>query len=404
MSIKCVQSKKCTGCYVCSDSCPFGAISMMKNTEGFFMPAVDEVKCVDCHICEKKCPALTENGGTLGKFIENGTVNAYVIKCNDDKTRFNSSSGGVFPVIAEKFISEGGIVCGAAFDEKWHVHHIFINSVEEIRNLQSSKYVQSDMLGIYSQVGELLKEGKKVMFTGTPCQTAALSNYLSGFDKDRLLLVDLFCHGVSSPGLFELYLKEIINTDKIESINFRYKGDSWERYRMRINYDDKVYSKPYTDDPFLLPFCRSVSLRESCYSCKSKGFPRHSDLTLGDFWMIDRIMPKENDHKGMSLVLVNTENGKTWINKLTDMTSVKNLPTNALRQYYMNSGKPVIRPASRDVFFERLKTEKLCNVYKQVSKRPIKQRVITAIRNFATHLGVYGILKWLKEVFVNGEK
>lgn len=399
-----MQSKKCTGCYVCSDSCPTGAISMIKNTEGFFMPAVDEVKCVDCHICEKRCPALTENGGSLGKLIENDSVNAYVFKCEDDKTRFNSSSGGVFPAIAEKFISEGGIVCGAAFNEKWCVHHTFINSVEEIRKLQSSKYVQSDMQGVYSRVGELLKEGKKVMFTGTPCQTAALSNYLSGFDKSRLLLVDLFCHGVPSPGLFDLYLKETIKTDKIESINFRYKGDSWEKYRMHIEYDGKVYSKPYTEDPFLLPFCRSVSLRESCYNCKAKGFPRHSDLTLGDFWMIDRIMPKENDHKGMSLILVNTENGKAWIDKLTDKGSEIKLTTNALRQYYMNSGKPVIRPKSRDEFFERLKKEKLSNIYKQVSRRPIKQRVITAIRNFATHIGVYGILKGLKEVFVNGKK
>lgn len=399
-----MQSKKCTGCYVCSDSCPIGAISMMKNAEGFFMPVVDEVKCVDCHFCESRCPALTEDGGALGKYIENDSVNAYVIKCEEDKIRFNSSSGGVFPIIAERFISEGGIVCGAAFDEKWHVHHTFINNVEEIRNLQSSKYVQSDMQGVYSRVGELLKEGKKVMFTGTPCQTAALSNYLRGFDKDRLLLVDLFCHGVPSPGLFELYLKETINTDKIESINFRYKGDSWEKYRMHIKYDGKVYSKSYTEDPFLLPFCRSVSLRESCYSCKAKGFPRHSDLTLGDFWMIDRIMPKENDHKGMSLVLVNTENGKFWVDKTTDKASVIKLSTNALRDYYMNSGKPVSRPKNRDVFFERLKNEKLCNVYKQVSRRPIKQKVITVIRNFATHIGVYDILKGLKEVFVNEKK
>ena len=351
MSVKIVPTQKCMGCYACLDVCRFHAIHMVQDDQGFYYPQVDETVCTECTACEKKCPALTEAGVPLGKCaFADGIPTALAVKYLDDKVRCGSASGGVFPALAQRFLCEGGVVFGAGFTENWTVRHKSIMQQSDIPQLQSSKYAQSDMTGIYEEVRKYLKSGKEVMFTGTPCQSAGLYNLLGGRFPENLTVVDLFCHGVSSPGLLERYLKETVpEGEAIRAISFRNKEHGWEKYNIRIEYGDSgAYSKPFRKDPFLSAFCAKASLRESCYRCSAKGFPRHSDLTLGDFWMVDRVFPDMNDGKGVSIVLANTDKGKRLLASLKDDIQIREIPKDAFLDIYQKSGTPVVRPTSRD--------------------------------------------------------
>lgn len=400
MSVKIVSLEKCMGCYACLDVCQFGAIKMVQNRQGFYYPEIDEKACTDCSACEKKCPALTETGVPLGNCsFTDGKPSAYAVKCLDENVRFGSASGGVFPVIAKQFLSEGGIVFGAGFTDNWMIRHTFIAEESDVPHLQSSKYAQSNMTGIYKQVKECLAAGKNVLFTGTPCQIAALHNFLGGRRPEGLTVIDLFCHGISSPGLFERYLKETIPEDEmIHSVSFRHKEHGWEKYNMRIEYgSNKVYSKSFRKDPFLAAFCRKLSLRESCYRCNAKGFPRHSDLTLGDFWMVDRVFPDMNDKKGVSIVLAHTNRGKQYLSGLKDALEIREIPENAFWNIYERSGLPVSRPSCRDEFFGLSENKSIQYASAQLCKIPLKETLVIKARILMVKMGIYEQLRKLKK-------
>lgn len=405
MSICEVSPQKCMGCYLCADVCGSHAIHMIQNREGFFYPQIDKAKCTECGACEKKCPALTENGVPLGKYSLSGVIpEAYAVKCTDDQIRFNSASGGVFPLLARNVLSEGGIVFGAAFTDAGKVSHRAIYRQDELVQLQSSKYAQSDMTGIYRQINQMLREGTKVLFSGTPCQAAALYNYLGKNLPDNLILVDLFCHGISSPGLLEQYLREITDSRPIHAISFRHKEHGWEKYNMHIEYGETVYSKSFQKDPFLAAFCTKSSLRESCYCCHAKGFPRHSDLTLGDFWMVDRVFPKMNDKKGVSIVLANTEKGEKILSEVFDLCEIRKIPESVFLDIYAKSGEPVARPSSRDHFFELAKQETVALASHQMCRQPVKAAVIRNVRMTMVKFGIYEQMRTLKKrIHKNGE-
>lgn len=401
MSVKIISAQRCMGCYACMDVCRFQAIKMVQNEQGFYYPEIDDEVCTECNACEKKCPVLTETGVPLGRCsFTDGKPSAYAIKSLDEKIRFGSASGGVFPVLAKRFLSEDGIVFGAGFADDWTVQHKPIDKISDISQLQSSKYAQSDMMGIYKQVRKCLKAGRKVMFSGTPCQVAALHNYLGACWPEDIFVVDLFCHGVSSPGLLERYLNEMVpENETIHSVAFRHKERGWEKYNMRIEYgDDKVYSKPFRKDPFLSAFCRKASLRESCYRCNAKGFPRHSDLTLGDFWMVDRIFPDMNDKKGVSIVLANTDKGNRLLSDLKDDLEVREIPENVFSDIYHRSGTPVERPVYRDAFFDLVEKKSVSYAAEQLCKTPFMESIVGEMRMVLVKLGVYDWLRKLKKV------
>lgn len=401
MSIQNVDLEKCTGCFVCSDGCPKKAIKEGMNSEGFLYPIVDKDKCVECTICEKICPAIKEHGTTLGEYLRNkdARIAAFAMKCNDMDTRVRSASGGVFPLLAKEFLAAGGIVYGAAFDEKWRVRHIAINNDSEIVRLQSSKYVQSDMNNVYVEIRQQLCDGKKVMFTGTPCQVVALRNFLGMKEYDNLVCVDVFCHGISSPGLFDKYLEECvgISKEKISSISFRSKETSWEKYKMVIESKYDTYKKAFSRDPFLKSFCRKMSLRNSCYNCECKGFPRQSDISLGDFWMVDRIFPSMNDHQGVSMVFVNTEKGEHWVGAIRKNTECKEIKREILEDVYRKSGTPVEKPSDREQFFNEVNKNGLKNASKKYGNIPLPAVIRNKIRIFLISVGVYDRLRKIKK-------
>ena len=274
---------------------------MPENSEGFQAPVVDSDKCIDCGLCLKACPALNE------KRINNADPECYASQATDE-IRAVSSSGGVFSILAEEILMRGGYVCGAAFRDDWSVHHIIIDRIEELHKIRGSKYIQSDTEKCYKEVKALLRTGKPILFSGTPCHIAALYTYLGKKQYENLYTVDVFCHGAPSPGVWKRYLKENFSRDKITEVNFRDKmaiGWSCSHSAVTCVRGGKVVSNNYTKW-----FQRSVILRPSCSDCPYSKLPRPADISLGDWWDIDKIAPHLNDGKGLSNVLLNSEKGK----------------------------------------------------------------------------------------------
>lgn len=304
--------EKCTGCSACASVCPRNCIVMKPDQEGFLYPHIDENLCVSCGMCRKICPIANKSKDTGQKPV------AYAFQHTDEKIRYFSSSGGAFAAIAGSFILNGGAVFGAAFDGEFRVRHVCCQTVEELKQLQGSKYVQSDLGGCLNQLKSMLDAGREVMFSGTPCQIAAVKAVCAK-EYANLTTVDIVCHGVPSPVVWDIYIKERekLACGKTQEMSFRFKSSGWKRYSVRFLFDNGAeYCQIITEDPFMRAYIGHVALRKSCHSCLFKDTHRQSDLTLADFWGLDRVMPEINDDKGTTLVLVHTERGEKIVNNL----------------------------------------------------------------------------------------
>lgn len=334
-----VPYQDCCGCGACFNTCAKGAISMVENHEGFKVPVVDAEKCTNCGMCVKVCPALNEK---RANFVN---PDCYAAQAPDN-IRAISSSGGVFTPLAEKILERGGFICGAAFREDWTVHHIIINKKEDLTKLRGSKYVQSDTEDCFKRIKALLKDGKWVLFSGTPCQVAGLYTYL-GKEYDTLLTVDIFCHGAPSPGVWKRYLKENYKPGSIANVNFRDKtaiGWSCSHVAITLQNGKKEVSNNYTKW-----FHSSIILRPSCENCKFNKLPRPADISLGDWWGISKINPTLNDGRGLSNVLLNSPKGKELYESITlEKSTPIELPPD-YNNSFMRIG--MSRAIERDSFF-----------------------------------------------------
>lgn len=308
--IQIINKENCCGCNACGDICPKQAISFKNDNEGFWYPEVDMQKCIDCSLCEKICPCLNEK--ETHKPLE-----VYAAVNPDEEIRMKSSSGGVFWMLVEHTIGDGGVVFGAAFDDnEWMVCHSLAESLEEAKKFRGSKYVQSRVNGCYKEVQDALKLGRKVLFSGTACQIAALKEYLRK-DHDNLLTVDVVCHGVPSPGIWNEYIKTLSSTKTIKNINFRDKRSGWRNYDFSVQFSDgSELKESHNKNLYMIGFLHDLYLRPSCHSCKFKACRCGSDITLGDFWGIGKVVPELDDDRGVSIVLINTFKGKGVINSL----------------------------------------------------------------------------------------
>jgi coenzyme F420-reducing hydrogenase beta subunit len=282
---------------------------MKENVEGFLYPVIDASRCVDCGLCAKTCMAKKQADNTYEK-------SAYAMSSKDDAIRRESSSGGVFTLIAEYVISNGGVVYGAAFDEEYNVCHIRISNRSEIAKLRTSKYVQSRIGDCYKSAKQDLDNGVKVLFTGTPCQLAGLRGYLKR-DYDGLFCQDVMCHGAPSPKLWRKYLDEL-NIGKIERISFRDKTVGWSLFSMKIEGEKGTVCEKFFDNTYMKAFLADIALRQSCYNCNCNGLNYFSDITLADFWGLDKAYPELDDNRGVSLVLVNSDKGKRLIDAVSE--------------------------------------------------------------------------------------
>lgn len=304
---------RCTGCSACANACAHGAISMIPDAEGFVMPQIDEEMCVECHLCEKSCPIVTP-------IIEKntGAPRAYAMWSLAD--RRVSSSGGAFSAFARMVLKNDGVVFGAAFDENLVCHHVKIESLEGLASLRGSKYVQSSVGMALREVRKELREGRSVLFCGTPCQIAGLKSFLRK-DYEKLLLLDLACHGVPSNTVFQAYVKKISArfAGQLDGFEFR-RRDGWG-FAPSVSLRGKLTPIYGVDSLYMSAFDKNAIFRKSCYSCPFACLPRVGDCTLADFWGIGRHgrVFEHSVMKGVSLVLVNNERGQRFVNELSDV-------------------------------------------------------------------------------------
>lgn len=319
------QSVDCCGCASCVQVCPPKCISFPEDKQGFRYPVVSESNCIDCGACELVCPMTKQRLEVVPSFI-------YAAKNKNVFIRRTSSSGGVFTLLAEQVLALGGVVFGARFDGHWEVVHDYAETAEGITAFRGSKYMQSKIGDSYRIAKSFLHTGRKVLFTGTPCQIAGLKSYLKK-DFDNLLCVDFVCHGVPSPKVWRRYLKEIVRRNDrnpfsqvfsskgdsiVKNVIFRDKCTGWKNYSFTVSFSEtsdereqNIVSKSmsFSENAFMNAFLNNIILRPSCYECRFKAGRSGSDITLGDFWGIDKLRPSFDDDLGTGLVMMNTEKG-----------------------------------------------------------------------------------------------
>lgn len=337
------EKKNCCGCSACVQRCPKQCISLTEDEEGFLYPYVNEESCVECGLCEKICPILNPQEETF-------PLQVIAAKNTNTEERLGSSSGGLFLPLAKSIINEGGIVFGADYDSNWEVHHVGVENISGLYALMMSKYLQSRIENTYKEAEKFLKCGRKVMFVGTPCQIAGLHGFLRHKVYPNLLTIDVVCHGAPSPGVWRQYLAETYSEEEfiksrlkaaagkntvlyqslnakspIGDIKFRDKTVSgWKKFRFvvrsksasKADKNSVLSSDIHYDNVYMKGFLSNLYLRPSCHDCKCKDGKHHSDISLGDFWGIDKFNPSFDDDKGVSLVLINTPKGKEFLQKV----------------------------------------------------------------------------------------
>lgn len=309
------DKKSCTGCHACYNACPVGAVEMKPDEEGFLYPAVNDDKCLNCNKCKNVCPIL--NKPELQPLSE-----AYGCKAKDDGERMTSTSGGVFAVLTRKTLAENGVVCGASFDNDNSVLHLIADNEEDLMRIKGTKYVQSRIGDTYKTLKEFLNGGRRVLFSGTPCQVAGFKSFLNK-DYDNLLCVDLICHGVPSPEVWQKYLDEISENRNVERVIFRNKGNDGGQAKNKFYFDNgEVKSEIYSESSYVKGFIKNLYVRPSCFDCQFKGIKRCSDITLGDFWSVKEFFPDFTDNKGVSAVLIHSNTGKQRFSDILDCLDV----------------------------------------------------------------------------------
>ena len=332
--------------------CPHQCITMKEDEEGFLYPFVDENSCIDCGLCEKVCHELHP-------YERRKPLNLYAAMHNDDEVREHSSSGGIFHMLAEKTLGKGGVVFGARFDEEWQVVIASAETIEEVMPFLGSKYVQARTEDAFRKAEGFLKQGRHVLFSGTRCQIAGLHHFLRK-EYDNLITVDFVCHGVPSPLVWRRYLKEVTqNVHRINEIHFRNKKDGWKRFCLDLKYDRDNQTVEVSSfhgvNHFMRAFLSDMILRPSCHDCKAKEGRSMSDITIADFWGVNIEMPEMDDDKGTSLLIVNTEKGKEYID--WERMKWKETELEIVRKYNAGFSASTIPHYRRDLFFMKLKSE-----------------------------------------------
>lgn len=366
----------CTGCYACYNVCPVQAISMIEDKEGFRYPQVNTDSCLKCGACGHVCPVLNPP-----QVAETGEPATYAA-INDKKgVRQNSSSGGIFHALAERVLQEGGVVFGAGFDDNWEVSHQPAEIEEELAALQVSKYLQSRAEDVYQKVRQELSAGRKVLFSGTPCQCAALRSFLRR-DDENLLLVDFICHGVPSPAVWREYLAKRTGGEEIQGISFRNKNLSWERYLLAIFFKNanKYLAEDLNMDLYLKGFLQNLYLRPSCHECHFCRQNRPTDITLADFWGVAEELPEAYDSKGTSLVFVHSDKGQDVFSQV----KVRKWQVEFAKAVKHNPSmiSPAVSSDKREPFFKELIRGHydIMTLLSDYTRPPLKARVRLVLR------------------------
>ncbi len=346
--------KLCSGCGACKNICPVNAISIEFNKKGFYSPIINKEKCINCGKCLKICPAVQY------KSKNKNTLKSFVVSASDEERR-NSASGAFFPILAKWVLKNDGYVCGAAWDDEWNVNHIIINKLEDLPKLRYSKYVQSNTHNCFKEIKELLDNGNYVLFSGTPCQNAGLNLFL-GKDYDKLITIDLLCHGVPSPKVWQNYLKENFDTKNINDINFRSKQKGWISTKDSYYDTECAYIKIGENKTpigiYYEAFLNNILSNDACMECKYKSIPRPADFTCGDFWRYSKYGKNLNDGKGLSIVLINNKKAQHYLELVkNDLKLCKQIRLKKLRHIEITNKSKATK--ARILFFDKFQKEQI---------------------------------------------
>lgn len=369
----------CTGCGACVSICPKDALTLVPDKEGFYMPKLDESKCIDCHLCEKTCQVFdTESSSSNFRM-------PYMTKSRDREIVKESSSGGAFTLLADKIISEGGIVYGARYD--FEKEKLIQDCTENcsLSDLRKSKYIESYLGTTFREIGQHLKNSKKVLYVGTPCQVEGLVDYLNTkrIARENLLLVRFVCHGVPANEFFSEYLRyeEQKHNSKIVAFDFRPKIRGWRNSDWRMTFENgKIDEGPYYYYYYYYYFQTSNILRRSCYTCK-RVLDNLPDFTIGDFWGIGKYRPENTDNEGISLIIAHTDKAKEYLDSLVGYEYLEELPESAIDYITRETKDRTAKLEARDSFMEDVATLGYMGAAKKNARMTIlKYRAKGAIR------------------------
>lgn len=334
---------------------------MQEDPEGFLVPKIDPKKCISCGLCEKVCPQ--------NKTFSSGEVSFLAAYHRDAETRLRSASGGVFPALAQKILQRGGAVCGCVLDDSLQPVHIVSENSDDVKRMQGSKYVQSAMQDCFRQIGALLCASRPVLFSGTSCQVAGLLQCLeqSGISRELLLTVDIVCHGVPSPKLWRAYLSfyERKKHRRVQRYSFRSKDYGWGVRNTQGSYMSIAESAGGRRDRSSLAlrlwnavFDTDWAIRPCCHACPYASVQRKSDITVGDFWGIENVMPEMDDGQGCSCVLLHTKKGQEALTELTDLSELITAPVHVedITRKNPNLCRPTPEKDGREQFWEDYRT------------------------------------------------
>lgn len=392
------SKKDCCGCSACMNICPKHAIDMMDDIHGFLYPIIDEKKCIKCKLCKKVCGYQNYD---ISKYTNQ--EDAYV-GVWDNNDILNSASGGIFGCLANNIINEGGIVYGASMencDGSLKVMHIGIETKDQLYKLQGSKYVQSNINNVYKEVKRNVETGRIVLFSGTPCQIDGLNSYIGNKQYDNLLTIDIICHGVPNVRMFQDYIKIIEKRTryKVKTFVFRDKKVGWG-YNGKATFEGEngqikekiIYAG---ESSYYKLFLASEIHRENCYSCKYSNMKRVSDITIGDYWGIEKEHPelitqnKIDKFRGISGILVNTQHGKKCINKYS--INLNLYPTE--RKKIANHNRQLLGPSkmgyNRDKILKLYETDGYNAIERWFNRKNLLKLTLIKLRNRVKNIKNY---------------
>lgn len=392
------SSEICSGCHACANACPKNCIKMISDEEGFWYPQIIKEQCINCGLCERVCPIINKWSPNTFQI-----TNVIIAQNKNETIRFNSSSGGIFSLIAEYIIDQGGVVFGAAFSDDFRsVHHICVDNKNDLEKLRGSKYIQSKIGDTYQWTKEYLDGGRKVLFTGTPCQIGGLYSFLRK-DYDNLFTQDIICHGVPSPMVWEKYVekRERNAASKMQRVFFRHKKYGWKSFSMAMEFTNNTkYIRTLQEDPYMRLFLSNSCLRPSCYSCSFKTESRQADITLADFWGVQYTAPKMDDDKGTSLVIIHSEKGVNLMKSISSFIVSQDIDMDAVLKYNPALIQSAQKNVHREAVFERIASYDIEDIVNDLFPIKLKSKV----KSVLSKIGISNSLIKIKAIIIRGTK
>ena len=370
-----LDSTLCCGCAACANVCAHKAIVMVEDERGFIVPSIDESKCIDCGLCKDVCDFKKE------KQTVSNILHAYSLVHNDEKILKNSTSGGAFTALSDIILNDGGLIVGAVMESDFTIHHVITNDYSIRDKMRGSKYVQSAMDNIYVAIKDILRLGKKVLFTGTPCQCAAVKSFFS--DKyDNLYIVDFLCHGVPNNKMFKEHIHFLENqyNQKIVDFTFRDKRYGWNSYNNNNKFVNNKIGTKWINQAYYNFFISNLSLHDGCFHCKYRSLHRPSDITIADFWGIEKFTHKK-EYNGVSLLLTHSIKGEVLLERSRIYSTVCEYPFEMVA--YRVSLTPAPQPKKSLEFWNTYRVEGYQGLVNNFFDNSLRKRIRYEIRKVA---------------------